>query len=109
MLQALRCAIVGWRKASRSTVLCAPAVCAALSLLAGAAHAFSDDDLFFSDLPIVASVSRLPQRVEDASASVTVIDRDMIKGSGARDLNDVFRLIPGFQTFPNTTDRKSVV
>lgn len=66
------------------------------------------EDLFFSELPIVATVSRLPQRLADASASVTVIDRDMIKGSGARDLNDVFRLVPGFQTYPNNTDAARV-
>lgn len=68
----------------------------------------ADEDPFFTDLPIVASVSRLPQRLADASASVTVIDREMIKASGARDLNDVFRLVPGFQTYPNNTDAARV-
>lgn len=58
-----------------------------------------DDDLFFSELPIVASVSRLPQRQADAPSAVTVIDRATIRASGARSLNDVFRLVPGFQTF----------
>lgn len=60
------------------------------------------DDLFFSELPVVASVSRLPQRIADAPASVTVIDRDMIRASGARSLNDIFRLVPGFQTFAHS-------
>lgn len=73
-----------------------------------AAAAQATEDLFFSELPIVATVSRLPQRLADASASVTVIDRDMIKASGARDLNDVFRLVPGFQTYPNNTDAARV-
>jgi iron complex outermembrane receptor protein len=59
-------------------------------------------------MPIVASVSRLPQRLADAPTAVTVIDRDMIKASGARDLNDVFRLVPGFQTYPNNTDAARV-
>lgn len=59
----------------------------------------SDESLFFGDLPVVASVSRLPQRQADAPASVTVIDREMIKASGARSLNDLLRLVPGFQTF----------
>lgn len=68
----------------------------------------ADESVFFAELPMVASVSRLPQRLADASASVTVIDRDMIKASGARDLNDVFRLVPGFQTFPNNTDAARV-
>lgn len=79
-----------------------------LGALPSAAFASATDELFFNDLPIVASVSRLQQRAEDASASVTVIDRDVIKASGARDLNDIFRLVPGFQTFPNNTDTARV-
>ncbi|WP_168734318.1 TonB-dependent receptor plug domain-containing protein [Pseudothauera nasutitermitis] len=57
------------------------------------------EEVFFTDLPIVASVSRLPQRLADTPSSVTVIDREMIRASGARALNDVLRLVPGFQTF----------
>ncbi|MDV7400204.1 TonB-dependent receptor plug domain-containing protein, partial [Arthrospira platensis SPKY1] len=67
--------------------------------LSAAGAVFADTDLFFSDLPTVASISRLPQRQADAPASVTVIDRAMIRASGARSLSDVFRLVPGFQTF----------
>jgi len=64
----------------------------------------ADEDAYFSELPIVGSVSRLPQRLADAPAAVTVVDRDTIKASGARDLNDIFRLVPGFQTYPNNTE-----
>ncbi|WP_374342047.1 TonB-dependent receptor plug domain-containing protein [Azonexus sp.] len=77
-------------------------------VLAGSAVA-ADEDIYFSDLPVVASVSRLPQRQADAPTSVTVIDRDMIRASGARDLNDVFRLVPGFLTYPNNTDSARVI
>nr|WP_249115652.1 TonB-dependent receptor [Azoarcus sp. L1K30] len=77
-------------------------------LVASNGFAQNEDNPFFSDLPIVASVSRLPQRLADASAAVTVIDRDMIKASGARDLSDVFRLVPGFMTYPNNTDAARV-
>ena len=79
----------------------APATAAA-SLGGGIAAA--DESIYFSELPVVASVSRLPQRLADAPTAVTVIDRDMIKASGVRDLNDVFRLVPGFQTYPHTTE-----
>jgi len=82
------------------------AVLACLSLL-GAARA-EDEAPYFSELPLVASVSRLPQRLADAPTAVTVIDRDLIKASGARDLNDVFRLVPGFQTYPNNTEAARV-
>lgn len=72
---------------------------AALVGITVAGTAPASDDLFFSELPIVASVSRLPQRLADAPSAVTVIDRATIRASGARALSDVFRLVPGFQTF----------
>jgi len=68
----------------------------------------ADEDIFFSELPIVASVSRLPQRLADAPTAVTVLDREIIKSSGARDLNDILRLVPGFQTFPHNTESARV-
>jgi iron complex outermembrane recepter protein len=71
--------------------------------LSGPAMAL-DESVYFSELPVVASVSRLPQRLADAPTAVTVIDRDMIKASGVRSLNDLFRLVPGFQTYPSTTE-----
>jgi iron complex outermembrane receptor protein len=46
-------------------------------------------------MPVVLSVSRLSQRVDEAPAAVTVIDRQMIRDSGAWDLAEVFRLVPG--------------
>lgn len=64
----------------------------------------ADESAYFSELPVVASVSRLPQRLADAPTAVTVIDREMLRKMPIRDLNDVFRLVPGFQTYPNNTD-----
>ena len=52
-------------------------------------------DSYFGDFPVVLSASRLVQSVNEAPAAVTVIDREMIKASGARELVDVFRLVPG--------------
>ena len=66
--------------------------------------ALASEELFFGELPVVQSVSRLPQALADAPGSVTVIDRDMIRASGARNLNDLFRLVPGFQTYVFNTD-----
>lgn len=64
----------------------------------------ADEELFFEELPVVQSVSRLPQPLADAPGSVTVIDREMIRASGMRNLNDIFRLVPGFQTYVFNTD-----
>ncbi|NDP39302.1 MAG: TonB-dependent receptor [Rhodoferax sp.] len=61
------------------------------------ASALSEAD-FLAEMPIVLSVSRLPQRLDETRGAVTIIDRDMIRLSGARDVADLLRLVPGFQT-----------
>lgn len=71
--------------------------------LAGTAMA-NDEGMYFSELPIVASVSRLPQKLSEAPGAVTVIDRDMIRASGARNFADLLRLVPGFQVTPPNQD-----
>jgi len=52
---------------------------------------------FLGEIPIAVSASRLTQSLLDAPVSITIIDRDMIKASGATELVDVLRLVPGFQ------------
>lgn len=59
------------------------------------ADAVTESD-YFDDLPVVLSVSRLSQPVSEAPAAVTVIDREMIRASGFRDIPDLLRLVPGF-------------
>jgi len=51
---------------------------------------------YFPDLPVVLSATRLPQSVEDAPIAVTIITREMIEASGATEIPDLFRLVPGF-------------
>lgn len=77
---------------------------ALLLLVAGSACADGEDALMhlttlnLEDLlkvPVVLSVSRLSQPLDEAPAAVTVIDRQMIKDSGAWDLSEVMRLAPG--------------
>ena len=77
---------------------------AVASLLAAPVAQAAEEDMFFSELPIVASVSRLPQALSEAPGAVTVIDRDMIRASGARNFADLLRLVPGFQVTPPNQD-----
>jgi iron complex outermembrane receptor protein len=70
-------------------------------LLAGAfvpgrALAEVSESDFLDEMPIVLSASRLSQPVNEAPAAVTVIDQDMIRASGFRDIPDLLRLVPGF-------------
>jgi iron complex outermembrane receptor protein len=49
---------------------------------------------YFQELPVVLSASRLLQPISETPNAMTVIDRDMIVASGARNIADVFRLVP---------------
>jgi iron complex outermembrane receptor protein len=52
---------------------------------------------YLTDMPVVLSVSRLSQPLDETPGAVTIIDRDMIRRSGARDVADLLRMVPGFQ------------
>lgn len=79
-----------------------------LAALAPLAAVAADEDLYFSSLPIVATVSRLPQPLADAPGAVTVIDREMIRQSGVRQVSDLLRLVPGFFVTPHNQDAPRV-
>ena len=69
------------------------AAVASLALGIGAAHA---SDVFFIDIPVVLTASRMAQSPLDAPVAVTVIDREMIEASGFTEIHDLLRLVPGF-------------
>jgi iron complex outermembrane receptor protein len=54
-----------------------------------------DDPFFINDVPIVLSATRLAQPQTEAPAAVTIIDRELIKLSGAKSIAEIFRLVPG--------------
>jgi iron complex outermembrane receptor protein len=89
--------------------------CAALACAAPLIAAKADEppiDLsereFLTDIPLVYSASRLPQQPQDAAGATSVIDREMIRASGARDITDLFRLVPGFQVGSSSGGRPVV-
>ena len=53
------------------------------------------EQAYLQDLPVVLSASRLSQPISEAPNATTVIDRQMIKASGFRNIADIFRLVPG--------------
>lgn len=63
---------------------------------------------FLDELPVVLSASRLVQPLADAPGAMTIIDRDLIRASGARELVDLFRLVPGFQVGVSYYSRPAV-
>ena len=83
-----------------------PAMCIACGLLSLSPCTVSakppldilpQEGYFLSELPVVLSVTRLAQPRNEAPAAVTVIDRAMIEASGALEIPDLLRLVPGFQ------------
>jgi len=69
----------------------------AASLLAGIAFSSEPSELdYFDELPTVLTVSRLAQPINETPGAVTIIDREIIRRSGARELADVLRLVPGY-------------
>jgi len=59
-----------------------------------ARHYLAEDD-FFGESPVVLTVSRMHKPLQDSPASVSIIDRQMIRNSGAREIADIFRMVPG--------------
>ncbi|MBI4937264.1 MAG: TonB-dependent receptor [Nitrosomonadales bacterium] len=60
---------------------------------------YAGDDVseqsYLQDFPVVLSASRLSQPLPETPNAVTVIDRDMIRASGFRNIADLFRMVPG--------------
>jgi iron complex outermembrane receptor protein len=54
-----------------------------------------DEDAYLGEMPTVLTVSRLAQPVDESPSAVTLIDEDMIRASGAVQLADILRLVPG--------------
>lgn len=56
---------------------------------------YPSEQNYFQELPIVLSASRLSQPISETPNAMTVIDRDMIRASGFRNIADLFKLVPG--------------
>ncbi|MEJ2691689.1 MAG: TonB-dependent receptor [Candidatus Thiodiazotropha sp.] len=54
------------------------------------------ESYFFDELPVVLSATRLAQPLADTPTAMTVIDKEIIKASGANSVPDLLRLVPGF-------------
>ncbi|WP_172599998.1 TonB-dependent receptor plug domain-containing protein [Sulfuricystis multivorans] len=68
----------------------------ALLLVSRAAATELSENDYFGELPTVLTVSRLAQPLNETPGAVTVIERETIRRSGARELADVLRLVPGY-------------
>lgn len=71
---------------------------AAQSLQGLADTGVTEIDLF-ADVPMVRGATRLQQHATAVPASVSIIDRDMIRASGATEIAHLLRLVPGFLSY----------
>lgn len=62
-------------------------------------YANSNDAFIFSEhaIPTVLSATNMAQPQNEAPASITIIDHALIKASGASQISELFRLVPGMQ------------
>ena len=91
-----------------------PLIVALISLMASPLHAdepfsFGSETDFFTDVPVGITASRMSQPVNQAPASMTIIDREMIEASGAIEIVDLLRLVPGFQVSRSTINTTNLV
>ncbi|SEQ90452.1 Outer membrane cobalamin receptor protein [Amphritea atlantica] len=63
---------------------------------------------YLNDIPVTFSATRLPQTLSEAPASVTIIDRRMIEASSATTIPELFRLVPGMQSYHIATNASAV-
>jgi iron complex outermembrane receptor protein len=78
------------------TVLHGSAALAETGKHPGTAILETEDD-YVGDIDTVISATRIRQPLTESPASITVIDRNMIEASGAVEIADVLRLVPGMQ------------
>ena len=63
---------------------------------------------FTGDIDTVISATRIRQPLTESPSSITIIDRDMIVASGAIEIADVMRLVPGMQVGYPTGNQMAV-
>lgn len=80
-----------------SWIGCVAGLVGAVNAQGNPASALTEQE-FLGEMPVVISVSRLAQRLDETPGAVTILDRDFIRMSGARDVADLLRVVPGFQT-----------
>lgn len=62
------------------------------------------EDAFLATIPVTFSATRLPQTLNQAPTSVTILDQAIIKASSATSLTELLRLVPGMQSYHTTTN-----
>lgn len=89
-------------------LLCTTSLHAAATAGVDAGAGYLTEQDLLGDIPTITSVTGLDQRISDSPASITIIDRDLIRTSGVVHLADIFRLVPGMQVYHVNGNRFAV-
>jgi iron complex outermembrane receptor protein len=92
---------------SSASVLLVAALTTSSVAQASELPSFTEEDLI-ADIPLVVSATRRSQKLTEAPASITIIDREQIDASGAINIPDLFRLVPGIQAYHVTRNKFAV-
>ncbi len=84
---------------NKNLPLCFFAICFMGSFSVMAEDAYIDETDLFDDVQTVESATRLKQKITDTPVSVTIIDSAMIEASGATEIHELLRLVPGFLSY----------
>lgn len=76
---------------SLAGLICGAASC----VIAQPTAAGAGEESFFEPLPLVLTVSRMSRPQNEAPAAMTVLDSELIRATGYRDLDRLLRLVPG--------------
>ncbi len=69
---------------------------------------YIDEDSLFDDVETVVSATRLKQKITNAPVSVSIIDKEMIENSGALEVYELLRFVPGYFSYSVDGNRYGV-
>jgi outer membrane receptor for ferrienterochelin and colicin len=67
-----------------------------------------DNELLLVEEPVVTSASKQPERISDSPVAVTVITADDIRRSGATNIPDLLRSVPGLEVMEQNASQQNV-
>ncbi|SIS92800.1 TonB-dependent receptor plug domain-containing protein [Neptunomonas antarctica] len=76
-------------------------------IMSSSASAYNETDLF-GDIPEITSATRITQNLSEVPVSTTIITQALIKASGALEITDLFKLVPGFQVYTPNANKFAV-
>lgn len=82
--------------------------CMSYSIVSAQEPALEAELLIFEEIPVVITASKYEQPITEAPATISVITEEDIKYSGARDIQEVLRRVPGIEVMVSKSSQIDV-